>query len=269
MTILDAAPSVTPTENIVRRSFEPGSAEFREAADGAGRTLFGHFAVFNRFTEIDSWYEGRFLEKVAPGSFTDTFIERANKIRVMYAHGHDPSIGDKPLGAPDLMREDTIGAYFESELFDAEYVNQLIPALRAGQLGSSFRFKVTGESFFEPSEASEENPQRLMERTITKVDLYEFGPVPFGAYDDATSGVRSGSDNYIERLIGNQDLLARYIERVGVTTAAPFIASLSSSLGHRDSTPGNVPTSLGGSEQASALASARAIAAARASLLAR
>ena len=265
MTILEAPPNVTPTDNLVRQRYDAGSVALRDDGDGTGRLLNGHFAVFNEFTEINSWYEGRFLEQITPGSFLDTFAARSPK--VLYDHGHDPSIGNKPLGAPDVLEEDKIGARYESELFDAPYVDQLIPALRAGQLGASFRFRVTGEEWHEPKKATKSNPDKLKERTITEIDLYEFGPVTFPAYDSATAGVRSGSDAFIEHLMADEDVLARYIERVGVNTAAHFLASLPA-VGGREAFVSNVPA-VGGSEQASAQASARAMARARATLLAR
>lgn len=237
-----------PTDNIVRARYDTGAAELR-AGDGAdGRTLFGHFAVFDRWTEIDSWYEGRFVERVGDKAFDRTFRERGDKIRVLYDHGNDPSIGNKPLGAPDVLRVDRgVGAYYESEMFDADYVNQLIPALRAGQLGASFRFRVTGEEWVEPKRSADYNPDKLPERTITDVELYEFGPVTFPAYDEATAGVRSGSDSFIERLLGDEDVLARYIERAGANVAAKFIASLPT-VG-RSGSARDVPA-VGGSDQA-------------------
>lgn len=215
-----------PIDNLVRALFTPATAELRADGDGDGRTLFGHFAVFDEWTEINSWYEGNFLERIAPGAFKRTFKERKGQIRVMYDHGHDPSIGDKPLGAPDVLREDETGAYYESELFDAEYVNQLIPALRAGQLGASFRFKVRAEHWNEPAKASKTNPGKLPERTISDVDLYELGPVPWGAYDKATAGVRSGSDQFIERLLRDPLVLARFTERVGGRITEQLLSSL-------------------------------------------
>lgn len=219
--------SRAPIDNIVRARHDVGTIELRAEGDtGTGRTLVGHFAVFNRWTEIDSWYEGRFLERIAPGAFAGTFQDRGDKIRVLYDHGHDPSIGNKPLAVPNVLREDKTGAYYEAELFEASYVDDLLPALRAGQLGASFRFRVTGEDWIEPKSATKSNPGKLPERTITSVDLYEFGPVTFPAYDDATAGVRSGSDHFIERLLANEDVLARYIERAGPNVAAKFLASL-------------------------------------------
>jgi HK97 family phage prohead protease len=224
-----------PVDNLVRARHDIGTIELRADADGTGRTLHGHFAVFNRWTEIDSWYEGRFIERIAPGAFTRTFTERGDKIRVLYDHGHDPSIGNKPLAVPNVLREDATGAYYEAELFEASYVDDLMPALRAGQLGASFRFKVTQEEWVEPTKATRENAGKLPERTISEVELYEFGPVTFPAYDDATAGVRSGSDQFIERLLSNEEVLARYIERAGPNVAAKFLASLPT-IGRSDTT---------------------------------
>ena len=224
--------SRAPVDNLVRARHDIGTIELR-AEGGTGRTLFGHFAVFNRWTEIDSWYEGRFLERILPGAFTRTFAERGDKIRVLYDHGHDPSIGNKPLAAPNELREDGTGAYYEAELFEASYVDDLMPALRAGQLGASFRFKVMAEEWIEPDRASKANPGKLPERSISDIELYEFGPVTFPAYDSATAGVRSGSDQFIERLLKNEDVLARYIERAGPNVAAKFLASLPT-LGRSD-----------------------------------
>lgn len=250
-----------PTDNLVRQLYDTKAVELRDDGDGgSGRTMFGHFAVFDRWTEINSWFEGRFLERIRPGSFADTFVDRADKIRVLYDHGHDPSIGNKPLGGPDVLREDKTGAYYESELFESSYVDDLMPALRARQLGASFRFRVNAEEWVEPKEASDHNPEKLPERSINGVDLYEFGPVTFPAYDDASAGVRSGSDRFIEELLADEDVLARYIERAGVNVAAQFLASLPA-VGGRDAS--SIVPAVGGSKSGPALANAIAIARAR------
>lgn len=231
-----------PTDNLVRARYDTNAVELRADGD-SGRTLFGHFAVFNRWTEIDSWYEGRFLERVAPEAFNRTFKEikqGKRNVRVLYDHGADPSIGNKPLGAPDMLRADGDGAYYESELFDATYVNDLIPALRAGQLGASFRFRVTGEEWIEPTKPTKANPNKLRERTITDVDLYEFGPVTFPAYSDATAGVRSGTDTFIDRLLNNPVFLARFTERSGLKVVEHILASLPAD-GQSETTSTEVP----------------------------
>ena len=46
-------------------------------------------------------------------------------------------------------------------------------------------------------ERSEYNPLGLKERTIKESRLHEFGPVTFGAYDGATAGMRSMTDEFL------------------------------------------------------------------------
>jgi HK97 family phage prohead protease len=214
-----------PTDNVVRAMFmEP--VELRADAQGDGNTMVGHFAVFNRWTKIDSFFEGTFMERVAPGAFADEFASRGDQIRVLYDHGADPTIGNKPLGVAEVLREDKTGAYAEVRLFDAGYVNDLKPAIRAGQLGQSFRFQVLGEEWNTPNKATRDNPNRLEERTITKVRLYEFGPVTFPAYADATVGLRSRTDEFWDRLIDDPAFVARFTERVGAKVATKVIQGL-------------------------------------------
>lgn len=215
-----------PVDNLVRAWASPDAVTLRAATTGDGNTMFGHFAVFNSWTEIHSWFEGDFLERIAPGAFGDTFRAKAGQIRVLYDHGADPMIGNKPLGSPDVLREDKTGAYYEVGLFDSSYVNDLKPAIRAGQLGASFRFKVTGEQWVTPSESTTANPAKLDERTITAVDLYEFGPVTFPAYPDASAGLRSRTDEFIEHFLNDPAFVARFKERAGPAVVEQIRASL-------------------------------------------
>jgi len=219
MTVLERA---APTDNLIRSSAPSAST----IALSEGRTLFGHFSVFDTWTRIDSMFEGQFLERVAQGAFKDTFRAQASQIRVIFQHGRDPQIGDKPLGAPDVLREDDQGAYYESELFDTPYVNDLLPALRAGQLGASFRFRVTKEEWVEPRKATATNPEKLPERTIRAVHHFEHGPVTWGAYSAATAGVRSGTDDFIESLMTDPRFVARFTERAGLKVVEKILAQI-------------------------------------------
>src|SRR4249920_61338 len=183
------ATTAAPVDNLVRALFGPESAELRAQTDeGQGGTLFGHFAVFNKWTEINSMWEGNFLERIAPGAFADTISTRGDQINVLYDHGQDPQLGNKPLGPINVLKEDAKGAYYEVSLLrgaDGELVpynrDFIVPAAKAGLLGASFRFKVTEETWVDPEKASKTNPAKLPERTIDRVDLYEFGPVTFPA----------------------------------------------------------------------------------------
>ena len=163
-----------------------------EEEAGDGTLMYGHFAVFNEWTEIDSWFEGHFMERLAPGAFRKTIRENRDAIKVLFQHGMDPQIGDKPLGPIDALREDSEGAYYEVPLLDADYVrNDVLPGLQAGLYGASFRFQVMREEFDTEPGPSDDNPAGLPERTIKELRLFEFGPVTFPAYQSATAGVRS------------------------------------------------------------------------------
>src|SRR5437868_9998273 len=72
-------PADTPRHDLELRAAPAAADEASQNANGMP-TLFGHFTVFGRWTEIDSWYEGNFLERVAAGSFKKTFRELTPKV---------------------------------------------------------------------------------------------------------------------------------------------------------------------------------------------
>lgn len=172
--------------------------ELREKAeDGYLGTLAGHFAVFNRWTEIDSPLEGHFMERVAPGAFSKTFSENRKNMRVLLNHGKDPSVGLKPLGPIRTLEEDSDGAYYEVGLLDTSYNRDLVPGLKEGLFGASFRFQIRAEDFVQWPDRSEHNPTGLPESTIRQAKVKEFGPVTFGQYEGATAGLRSLNDDLV------------------------------------------------------------------------
>lgn len=213
-----------PRDNLLRAWTGTEAVGLRSTDGGDGNTLYGHFAVFDEWTEINSLYEGHFLERIAPPAFDRTIAERGNQIRVLYDHGADVTCGNKPLGVPNVLEARGTGAYYEVGLFDASYVNDLKPAIRAGQLGSSFRFRVVNDDWVTPQRASDHNPSQLDERTINEVELYEFGPVTFPAYDNATAGLRSGTDDFVARLLHEPRFLARFTERAGLKVVEGILA---------------------------------------------
>lgn len=183
--------------NDLIRGYKPGLQLRSDEGGEAPPTLYGHFSIFNTWTEINSTYEGRFLERVAPGTFAKTMKESRAQIKVLYDHGADPQLGNKPLGPLTDLREDEEGGYYEVPLIDTSYNRDfVIPALNAGLLGASFRFQVVRDEWNDKAERSEFNPNGLPERTIREVRLFELGPVTFGAYPEATAKVRSLTDHY-------------------------------------------------------------------------
>lgn len=203
-----------PRDNLVRALSD--GLEVREAeAEGGMPTLAGHFAVFDQWSEIDSVFEGNFLERIASGAFAKTIEEKGTGIKVLFNHGRDPQVGNKPLGLPQVLKEDQTGAYYEVPMLDTTYNRDLIPGLLAGAYGASFRFRVVKEEMTVEPERSPYNPEGLPERTIKEAEVFEFGPVTFPAYAGATAGLRSLTDEYvIEHFTSGPGLqkLARYVE---------------------------------------------------------
>lgn len=193
---------VLPRENLYRavHTFPVlgGTRQAARAADatdaqGDGRTLCLQWAVTNVWTEIDSWYEGNFMERVAPGAFKKTIAENQAQMRIMLQHGGDPQVGQKPIASLDLVEENDLGGYSEGRLLDG-LDPLIVSGLRAGQYGASFRFKVMVDEINAEPDPSDYNPKGLPERTIKEAAVSEFGPVTWGAYAAATAGVRSLTD---------------------------------------------------------------------------
>lgn len=184
-------PDKPPRDGLFRARRD--QVNVRSAADGKMPTLHGHFAVFNEWTEIDSLFEGRFMEKFAPGAFRKTFKESGDQMRALFQHGRDPVVGDKPLGPFAVLEEDQTGARYEVPLLDTTYNRDLIPGLDAGLYGASFRFRVVREDVNNDPERSDFNPEGIQERVVKEAEVMEAGPVTFPAYPSATAGVRSVS----------------------------------------------------------------------------
>lgn len=198
--------------------------ETREAVAGTLGTMTGHFAVFNRWTEIDSFWEGNFLERIAPGAAKKTIRESgprgANVIRSLFQHGRDPQVGSKPLGPYERLEEDSVGIAYDVPLLDTSYNRDLVPGLQHALYGASFRFRVTREEFDQKPGESADNPKGLPERTIKEMQVFEGGPVTFPAYADATAGMRSLTDEFIvERALSQPERLRRILDHLERTEA--------------------------------------------------
>jgi HK97 family phage prohead protease len=165
-------------------------------ADDSGKlTLYGHFSVFDTPTEINSVYEGRFIERIAPGAFKKTFAERGDRIKIMWNHGRSEILPDVLIAKPKIVAEDERGAYYEAEMFSG-LPEWLYEGLRAQVYGASFRFQAHDEDWNEHPGRSDDNPEGLPERIVRTASVAEAGPVSWPAYEAATSAVRSLSDRF-------------------------------------------------------------------------
>jgi HK97 family phage prohead protease len=180
----------------------PPASELRASgsADNSMPTMTVRFSEFDTWYEIDSMWEGRFLERTVMGAFKKTIKENRANVKVLFDHGYDPQIGNKVLGPIEDLREDPAGPVGDVPLFDTSYNRDLLPGLEAKVYGSSFRFRVIRDEWNDEPGRSVYNPDGIPERTIKEVRLFEFGPVTFPANPDSTAGVRSQTDSYYERM---------------------------------------------------------------------
>lgn len=181
-----------------------------DTEDGLG-TLWVRFSPFDTPYEINSYWEGRFIERTRPGAFKKTISESKRSdgrysTKVLFNHGSDLNIGDKPLATVERMSEINEDGYHGPELsgrlYDTSYNRDLEPPLRDGALGSSFMFEVIRESWNMEPESSDTNPEGLPERDIEEVRLFEAGPVTWPASPTASAGMRSrcNTDGWMEQL---------------------------------------------------------------------
>lgn len=190
------------------RALFGGAMELRDATqEGTLGVLSGFLARFNEWAEIDSAAEGHFMESIAPGAFRKTFAEGRDRIRCIFHHGNDPSVGVRVLGPVHVLEErGDEGAFAEVPLLDTSYNRDLEPGIRAGLYGMSFRFAALRQSKNRTPRKSAYNPSGLPERVLTELYVPEFGPTPFAAYAGATAGMRSITDDVLSDRIAAREL---------------------------------------------------------------
>jgi HK97 family phage prohead protease len=146
-----------------------------------GRTLSGYAVRWNEWTNIG----GVYMERFAPGSWGDSTP------KVIHEHGMDPSFGLKPVASLRSLVDDGTGAQYEAELLDAPYVEPLMPGLRAGLYGASFRFRALEQQVNKRPGKSDFNPDGIPEITVTQAKVVEISTTTFPAYPGSTASVRS------------------------------------------------------------------------------
>lgn len=157
--------------------------ETRATNDGGGIT--GYASTFNR---VDSYGTA-----FAPGAFTKTLAERADKISILYNHNPDINIG-----IPNSMSTDEYGLKVDAQIFDdGADGTTLMKRLRAGaRYGLSFGFRTmqqrasTADDNLDMTQVHDADIYGGIQ-VITEVRLYEVSIVTFPANDAAEiTGVR-------------------------------------------------------------------------------
>jgi HK97 family phage prohead protease len=135
----------------------------------------GYAALF------DAWSEqlGFFKEKIKPGAFDETL--KQSDIRALFNHDPNYPLGRVRAGTLEA-KEDSKGLWYRVKLDEnVSYAKDLYSSIKRGDVSqNSFSFRTLSDEWNEKGD----------ERTLTKVALYDVGPVTFPAYPQTTVNAR-------------------------------------------------------------------------------
>lgn len=182
--------------SIFTRAFPLDDISIRSGGDG--RTVEALAAVFDRPVPIrDQW--GEYQEQIARGAFRKTITERGLNFGVFYnhartIHGDSSDTFSLPLGAPVEVREDARGLVTVTRYNATPLADQVLESIRNGDIkGQSFSGRFVKSDPEPPRYGWRADPDGSLTRvTRTEVDMLEYGPTPFPAYNEAAIlGVRA------------------------------------------------------------------------------
>lgn len=116
-------------------------------------------------------------DMIMPGAFKKTIKERGpnGKNEIWFLHDHDSG---KPLGKPQVLKEDSFGLYFEAKIVDTEAGEDTLKLYEEGLINQHS----IGFSIIKEEEIGGGKMNSYYE--IQEVKLYEFSSVLWGANPD-------------------------------------------------------------------------------------
>lgn len=194
---------VSPLELIERSDSDP--------------VMGGMFSRFDSWYEVNSPIEGQFMERITRGAFAKSINENMSKIRVVFNHGLDRSLGGSVLGKLERMSEESDGAHYEATLFRS-VPQLLIDGLRAGVYGASFRGDAIKRNIDYTPKKSDYNPEGLPEVTLSEIRLKDVGPTERPVVADTTSFVRCITDELaLGNLLGSPETIRALFDQGAAT----------------------------------------------------
>ncbi len=158
----------------------PARIEIRVAGNGSP-VIHGHAAVFDSLSRD----LGGFREKISPGAFRESFDHNDNDPVALFNHHPNHVLGRKSAGTLRL-HEDSRGLHFAIDPPQTDLGHDLVTLIRRGDINQmSFSFKVNpgGQSW-------DEQPDKLIVRTLKSVKLLDVSPVTSAAYQSTDVAVR-------------------------------------------------------------------------------
>lgn len=164
------------------RSLPLAQANLRMDGDDDNKRILGYASVFydgTEGTEYALWEDMK--ERIMPGAFDDA-LSNPDDVRGLFNHDPNQILGRTSAGTLALS-VDAKGLFYEIEPGDTSFAHDVIESIKRGDVdGSSFAFRVLDE------ELKKQDGKYV--REITRVGLYDVGPVTYPAYEAATSGYR-------------------------------------------------------------------------------
>lgn len=163
-------------KNREMRTFKTTEMRVVRAKDEAPK-IVGHAAVFDSPTQIGSGFWG-FMETVKPGAFTKSIKE--DDIRGLFNHDPNIVLGRNTAGTLKLWEDET-GLGYEITPPETTWANDLLESIDRGDVsGSSFGFEVMSQQWTEHPD----DDDKMDERDLTELKLWDVSPVTFPAYPD-------------------------------------------------------------------------------------
>jgi HK97 family phage prohead protease len=163
-------------------SLPAARAELRIDGVDDGKKIVGYASVFydgTEDTEYALWEDMK--ERIMPGTFDDA-LGNPDDVRGLFNHNPNQILGRTSAGTLKLT-VDKRGLFYEIEPGDTSTARDVVESIKRGDVdGSSFAFRVLDE------ELKKEGGKYV--REITRVSLFDVGPVTYPAYAAATSGYR-------------------------------------------------------------------------------
>jgi uncharacterized protein len=157
-----------------------GTCELRAiAAEGDGKRIAGHAAVFNSLSE-EIW---GFREKIAPGAFKEALGK--SDIRALLNHDPNYVLGRTKNGSLRAWEDET-GLAVEIDPPSTRWADDLLVSIGRGDISQmSFAFRV-GEDEWETVDGVDH-------RTILSFDeIFDVSPVTYPAYPETDVSLRTG-----------------------------------------------------------------------------
>lgn len=172
--------------------------EFRmESVEHDGRKIRGYAAVYNS----DSEWMGGFYEQIEAGAFDDVLD---NDVRAYFNHDENLILGRVSSGTLRIST-DKKGLYYEVDLPNTTYANDLIELMERGDINqSSFAFLIDRDRW----EERDGKTYRIIEKVSRLLDV---SPVAQPAYPEATSelmqrDLKQESEEQVEAVTSKEEV---------------------------------------------------------------